>query len=402
MVSLELDDNLIQDLSGLYPVDSLIKLSLKGNRIKKINFELTNWDHLEVLNLDRNQISEVTGLHHLKSVHLLNLDRNQLYSLTIDEPMPKKLENLSVRDQRGGELSLTLKQVRDVKRIYLGGNPLPAAFPTCQFYNLLYLELAMCQCQSLPSDLSNLIPNIRTLNLNYNFLKDLSPLKNLRRLERLTIVGSRVKSLDRGLLSVLESLPELELLDLRQNPLSVGSKGGRDENVAPHINQYQIVNKDHEDDWHSMDDRFRKSLPNEFYLKRMTYRSIILQTCNNNHPKDSQNQHKLKWLDGIKISEIETKKMEKFLRGISRKLDPNHNQRDHPQKNILVDPSRSIHISGIESSRDLSSSPQQSDPPVVPHHRQEHKNHHHPHHQLDSTTIHDGSNSLGLIERSRY
>ncbi|KAH9472984.1 hypothetical protein MJO29_000071 [Puccinia striiformis f. sp. tritici] len=471
---LKVDDNLIQDLSGLYPVDSLIKLSLKGNRIKKINFELTNWDHLEVLNLDRNQISEVTGLHHLKSVHLLNLDRNQLYSLTIDEPMPKlrvlrvnenrlesleiaklinlrtlyidnndlmeisgagqlrKLENLSVRDQRGGELSLTLKQVRDVKRIYLGGNPLPAAFPTCQFYNLLYLELAMCQCQSLPSDLSNLIPNIRTLNLNYNFLKDLSPLKNLRRLERLTIVGSRVKSLDRGLLSVLESLPELELLDLRQNPLcasfypplllsstpssAVGSKGGRDENVAPHINQYQIVSKDHEDDWHSMDDRFRKSLPNEFYLKRMTYRSIILSTCNNNHPKDSQNQHKLKWLDGIKISEIETKKMEKFLRGISRKLDPNHNQRDHPQKNILVDPSRSIHISGIESSRDLvikkkkndpscssHNLPQNPIPPVVPHHRQEHKNHHHPHHhQLDSTTIHDGSNSLGLIERSRY
>ncbi|POW08173.1 hypothetical protein PSHT_09654 [Puccinia striiformis] len=97
----------------------------------------------------------------------------------------------------------------------------------------------------------------------------------------------------------------------------------------------------------------------------------------------------------------------RILRGISRKLDPNHNQRDHPQKNILVDPSRSIHISGIESSRDLvikkkkiessSSShnlPNNPIPPVVPHHRQEHKNHHHPHHQLDSTTIHDGSNSL--------
>ncbi|WAQ81644.1 hypothetical protein PtA15_1A986 [Puccinia triticina] len=482
---LKVDDNFIEDVSGLYSVDSLIKLSLKGNRIKKINFECTHWDHLEVLNLDRNQISEVTGLHHLRSTYLLNLDRNQLYSLMIEEPMPKlrvlrvnenrleslevsklvnlrtlyidnndlmeisgagalrKLENLSVRDQRGGELSLTLKQVRDVKRIYLGGNPLPAAFPTCQFYNLLYLELAMCQCQSLPADLANLIPNIRTLNLNYNFLKDLSPLKNLRRLERLTIVGSRVKALDRGLLSVLESLPELELLDLRQNPMcasfypplllsstpsSAVANGSteRDGDTAPHLNQYQIVNKDQEDDWHSMDDRFRKSLPNEFYLKRMTYRSIILQTCSNpQHQQEGQQQahSKLKWLDGIKITELERKKLQKFLRGISRKLDPN---REHHQS-LANDPGRSVDlVRTSESSRHLLTKnnhdtnlsrphSRKNAPPAHPpasHHRQHddqssasaaslHRLRTH-HHHLSSTTAHEDSTSLALVDRSRY
>ncbi|PLW48663.1 hypothetical protein PCANC_04914 [Puccinia coronata f. sp. avenae] len=461
---LKVDDNLISDVSGLYSVDSLIKLSMKGNRTKKLNFELAQWNHLEVLNLDRNQISEVTGLHHLKSVYLLNLDRNQLYSLTIEEPMPKlrvlrvnenrleslevsklvnlrtlyidnndlmeisgatrlrKLENLSVRDQRGGELSLTLKQVRDVKRIYLGGNPLPAAFPTCQFYNLLYLELAMCQCQSLPADLANLIPNIRTLNLNYNFLKDLSPLKNLRRLERLTIVGSRVKSLDRGLLGVLESLPELELLDLRQNPLCssfypplllsstpssavAGGSTARDVNpsdVAPHLNQYQIVTKDQSDDWHSMDDRFRKSLPNEFYLKRMTYRAIILNTCDNRPGENAQQEkqdghHKLKWLDGIKITDLERRKMEKFLRGISRKLDPN---REHQNNSQSVDL-----LGGSQSSRHLlaknAHDPSIKNPPVAATRK--------PDQSISSTAPHrsrhhaqEDSNSIGVIERSRY
>ncbi|KNZ56409.1 hypothetical protein VP01_240g3 [Puccinia sorghi] len=468
---LKVNDNLISDVSGLYSVDSLKKLSMKGNRIKKINFELAHWDHLEVLNLDRNQISEVTGLHHLKSVYLLNLDRNQLYTLTIEEPMPKlrvfrmnenrleslevsklvnlrtlyidtndlmeisgasrlrKLENLSVRDQRGGELSLTLKQVRDVKRIYLGGNPLPAAFPTCQFYNLLYLELAMCQCQSLPADLASLIPNIRTLNLNYNFLKDLSPLKNLRRLERLTVVGSRVKMLDRGLLNVLESLPELELLDLRQNPLcsafypplllsstpsSAVASGSprRDEDalaVTPHLNQYQIVTKDQSDDWHSMDDRFRKSLPNEFYLKRMTYRALVLKTCDHSpteHPqRDRQDGHhqKLKWLDGIRITDLERRKLEKFLRGISRKLDPN---REHQNSSQSVDL-----LGGSQSSRHhlAKNTHDQAINPVYPKQRSLRTPRQPDQQSSDSTAsrrsrhqAQEDSTSLSVIERSRY
>lgn len=397
---LKLDHNAIDDLSGLHGLDALVKLSVKSNRLKKVDFEHTHWNNLQILNLDRNQICEVTGLHHLKSVYLLNLDRNQLYSLTIDEPMPnlrvlrvnenrletlnvsklvnlrtlyidnndlieitganrlRKLENLSVRDQRGGELSLPLKHVRDVKRIYLGGNPIPAAFPSCQFYNLLYLELAMCQCQNLPADFATLIPNIRTLNLNYNFIKDLSPLMNLRRLERLSVVGSRIKSVDRGLLAVLESLPELELLDLRQNPLcgsfypplllkstpSTSVVTGRDRQsglsssaAAPHLNQYQIVIKDEEEnEWQSIDDRFRKSLPNEFYLKRMTYRSLILKSCRRHDSKG------LKYLDGIKVQEAERKKVDRFLRGLSRKLDPTSNHQPSSSSTCVELPSRTM------------------------------------------------------------
>ncbi|KAI8448078.1 hypothetical protein BY996DRAFT_4591942, partial [Phakopsora pachyrhizi] len=363
---LKIEDNLIEDLSSLNQLDGLIKLSLKGNKLKRIRFDSINWSQLEVLNLDRNQIVEITGLHNLKSLYTLNLDRNQLYSLEIQEPMPslrvlrlsenrlekldvsklinlrtlyidnndlleivgahrlRKLENLSARDQRGSELSLPMRQVRDVRRMYLGGNPLPITFPTCQFYNLIYLELAMCQCEKLPSNLSEQIPNIRTINLNYNFLQDLSPLSNLLRLEKLTVVGSRIKSVDKGLIRLLESLPELELLDLRQNPLtssfypplllssstSTPSKNRTDKR-SPHMNQYQIVTSS-SSDWSVIDDRFRKSLPKQFYLRRMTYRSIVMRSC-----------RRLKMFDGIKVGENERKKMTKFLRSLSRKLDSN-------------------------------------------------------------------------------
>ncbi|MBW0462828.1 hypothetical protein O181_002543 [Austropuccinia psidii MF-1] len=388
---LKVEDNLIKDLNGLRDLDNLTKVSLKGNQIRKINFNLMNWPRVEVLNLDRNQICELNGMKSLKSLYNLNLDRNRLCSFKIDGLMPnlrvlrisenrleridvsnlvnlrtlyidnndlmeilgaerlRKLENLSARDQRGGELSLPMRQVRDVKRIYLGGNPLPTAFPTYQFYNLLYLELAMCQCQSLPADLSSLIPNVRTLNLNYNFLKDLRPLANLKRLQKLTVVGSRVKTVDRNLLNVLESLPELELLDLRQNPvcapfyppvllhstsptISDHPNTTTNPTTAVHLNQYQIVSSDQKgkEDWQLIDDRFRKSLPNQFYLRRMTYRALILRSCGLSHQdsKSDSTSHphqivnkQLKWLDGLKVDEIERKKLEKFMRGLSKKLE---------------------------------------------------------------------------------
>jgi Leucine-rich repeat (LRR) protein len=90
----------------------------------------------------------------------------------------------------------------------------PQTFPSESFLNLVYLELAMCQISSLPPALSTLIPNCRILNLNYNFLSDIEPLKGLTRLRRMSLLGSRVTKY-KALASVLATMPELELLDLR-------------------------------------------------------------------------------------------------------------------------------------------------------------------------------------------
>lgn len=51
-----------------------------------------------------------------------------------------------------------MAHVRDVKRLYLSGNPLPSSFPSEKFFNLVYLELAMCQLTSLPADFASVVP----------------------------------------------------------------------------------------------------------------------------------------------------------------------------------------------------------------------------------------------------
>ena len=59
-----------------------------------------------------------------------------------------------------------------------------------------------------------LVPNLRVLNLNYNFLEDVKPLEGLHRLNKLTIIGSRLKG-TKGLIKVLRGCPDLEMVDFR-------------------------------------------------------------------------------------------------------------------------------------------------------------------------------------------
>lgn len=110
--------------------------------------------------------------------------------------------------------TIRMDNVRDVKRLYLSGNPVPASFPSEKFFNLVYLELAMCQLTSLPGNLSESVPNVRVLNLNFNFIEDLTPLKGLTRLKKLTVLGARLSSC-RAIVEVISTMPELESIDFR-------------------------------------------------------------------------------------------------------------------------------------------------------------------------------------------
>jgi len=59
-----------------------------------------------------------------------------------------------------------------------------------------------------------MIPNVRVLNLNYNFLEDARPLEGLTRLRKLTIIGSRIKG-TKQLIRVLKGMLDVEMLDFR-------------------------------------------------------------------------------------------------------------------------------------------------------------------------------------------
>lgn len=82
-------------------------------------------------------------------------------------------------------------------------------------YNLVYLELAACRLITLPADFARTVPNVRVLNLNYNFLEDPSPLEGLTRLRKLTIIGSRIKGA-KQLVRVLRGMKDMEMIDFRQ------------------------------------------------------------------------------------------------------------------------------------------------------------------------------------------
>jgi hypothetical protein len=60
-----------------------------------------------------------------------------------------------------------------------------------------------------------LVPNLRVLNLNYNFLEDIQALEGLTRLRKLSIIGSRVQG-TRALIRVVQRMPEAEMFDFRQ------------------------------------------------------------------------------------------------------------------------------------------------------------------------------------------
>lgn len=80
-------------------------------------------------------------------------------------------------------------------------------------YTLQYLELAGCRLTGLP-DMGRLMPNLRVLNLNYNFLEDVRALEGLRRLQKLSLIGSRVGS-TKALIRLGEQLGDVEMLDFR-------------------------------------------------------------------------------------------------------------------------------------------------------------------------------------------
>ena len=79
---------------------------------------------------------------------------------------------------------------------------------------MVYLELAACRLSTLPSDLATLAPNLRILNLNYNFIEEAQSLGGLSRLKKLTLIGSRLKG-TKALIRILQGMPDVEMLDFR-------------------------------------------------------------------------------------------------------------------------------------------------------------------------------------------
>lgn len=263
---LRADDNEITQLDGILLLDGLMKLRLRRNKLQQVDFKDRGLRSLTHLDLSGNRHVSLDHVDNLASLTELKLDGCQLRdALPVDHWMPQ-LTSLSLRDcgltrldvsrmpnlQRlvvddnqltsiGGLNKLNRLQTLSMRRqtlptnqsisifdqafeatsVFLSGNALSTLSLSSSFLSIRHLELASAGLQDLPDDFGLKMPNLRTLNLNFNSLKDVRPLLNIQKLQTLSLSGNRISRLRKSV-ATLGKLTTLRELDLRDTPLTMG------------------------------------------------------------------------------------------------------------------------------------------------------------------------------------
>ena len=254
------------------PLYKLEDLDISANRLSFI--DLAEVPNLKTLKLDKNSIASIESLSSLEC-----------------------LETLSWREQTlvaaYGFSEIQYQHCHEVRNLYLSGNAMSSFAPSIPFLNLHNLELASTGLQTLPANFGLKCPNLRTLNLNYNALRDLRPLLGVVKMQRLFLSGNRISRLRRTA-SVLDRLGQgLLEFDLRSNPLTVGfytpqSSSREEQQMVPRTSQapgeaeiersdakaYLLPALDEE-----VDERSKERLDEDTKLRRRVYEMLIINAC---------------------------------------------------------------------------------------------------------------------------
>ena len=277
---LNVSSNQLTSIEGVFDLDALLNLNLSGNMLTEVNLEGCQLSRLQSLNMSRNKLTSIRNLHVFSDMKNLDLSENNLKDLFVPQgtvmsslsklnlagnhlegfdfgALPSLqeldlnrnavneivgLENatdlqvLSIREQSNAPdiINVILSTPNECHTIFLGSNiagdpESSMRLPLLPQYNLRTLEVASCGIAKLPEALGDYLPNVRDLNLAYNAIRDLEPLQGLIKLEKLNLVGNRIKRLRRTclLLTRLGSHGEalgggLQQIDIRDNPVALG------------------------------------------------------------------------------------------------------------------------------------------------------------------------------------
>ena len=209
---LDLEGNQIADLTPLKQLTNLKRLGLRGNQIVDIT-PLKQLTNLDFLSLADNQIADLTPLKQLTNLTDIYLDNNQIAQIADLTPL-KQLTNLKRLGLRGNQIVdlIPLKQLTNLTDIYLDNNQIVDLIPLKQLTNLKRLYLDNNQI----ADLTPLeqLTHLGRLHLNNNRIVDLTPLEQLTHLGWVELANNQVADL-----TPLEQLNNLHWLFLDNNQI---------------------------------------------------------------------------------------------------------------------------------------------------------------------------------------
>ena len=260
-----------------FTIRGLHFLDISNNNVTDMN--IRNLPNIQTLYLDNNHVTHIVGLQHSVSLATLTW-RNQTVSAMNDK------------------VSIQLEDCHDLRTFRLSGNKLQHFDPKITFLNLQRLELSSAGLDCLSKNFGLQMPNLRSLNLNNNAVKDIRPLLGITKLMELHIACNRISRLRRTTAVLRKVSGALESVDLRGNPLTVGFY--QNSSLSRNIQQ-QLVVKDHQavEDAEDKDaekctaatyvippvdgvadQQHRETLNEGTALRRRVYEMLILGGCN--------------------------------------------------------------------------------------------------------------------------
>ncbi len=210
LTSLVAVDKSITSLAGLEYCLDMVSLDLRNNHISNLT-PLASLTQLTRLMLWDNRISDISPLANLKKLAVLHLMWNNISDITPLAPLTA-LGELCVGANQIGDIS-PLAHLTNLTRLGLVGNQISDISPLANLSNLTMLSISGNRISDI-SVLGNLM-NLTQVNLTQNQISDITPLASLAKLELLWLLGNRISDI-----SPLANLTQLWVLDLGDNQIS--------------------------------------------------------------------------------------------------------------------------------------------------------------------------------------
>ncbi|GIQ70789.1 stalk domain-containing protein [Xylanibacillus composti] len=190
--------------SGLHSLRELVVTNVISEDLEPLR-SLAN---LEVLNLISNTLQDVSALESLPQLRELSLyswPENSVDLQVLDKLT--KLERLSIHQQGLRQLDF-LRHMPELRELHISNNPIISYEPVKQLSRLESLSVSHVDDLSFVAPLSHL----QQLSVEQGQISDLRPLENLTQLRRLWLAGNEIRDV-----TPLSKLTNLEYLTLQSN-----------------------------------------------------------------------------------------------------------------------------------------------------------------------------------------